>query len=298
MSLLEAHAGMSGKIAVVIGGAAGIGRAVTLALAEAGVSIATCDIDAQEALAIVPQVEALGVKILSLTVDVCDATALDAFYDRVEAEFGRIDILINVAGGTWRGLFTDTTREENEEAIRLNYGYVLDSVRRGVALIRKGGAGGSIVSFTTIEATRGAAGYSVYAGAKAAVANFTRALAVELGPEQIRVNTIAPDSSPSHSRKTRDDHKRAARRASLSPEARAQGVRMYIPQKRAPSEQDLANAVLFLCSDLSRAITGIALPVDGGTSASLGFIEWPFGDGHGPSPQPETLRRLFDGDPS
>lgn len=78
----------------------------------------------------------------------------------------------------------------------MNFGYVIDSVRRAIPLIRRGGRGGSIINFTTIEAFRGAASFAVYAGAKAATTNFSRALAVELGADKIRVNMIAPDTSP------------------------------------------------------------------------------------------------------
>ena len=299
MSMSQAHAGLAGKTAVLIGGAGGIGRAIALKLADAGVNIASCDKDGDAAAAIVPELEALGIEVLSAQADVRDAAALDAFLDRVEAQFASIDILVNVAGGTGRGKFVETSSPESDaELIRLNYGYVLDTVRRVVPLIRKGGRGGAIVNFTTIEAHRGAAGYAVYAGAKAAVTNFTRALAVELGKERIRVNIVAPDASPSvgYAQRKGAEEGRMAKFAALSPEARAGAAKMYMPQGEAPGIEDLANAVLFLVSDLSRCITGQTLHVDGGTSASLGFIDWPFGDGHGPSPQPETLVRLFGRD--
>jgi hypothetical protein len=71
-------------------------------------------------------------------------------------------------------------------------------------------------------------------------------------------------------------------------------MEMYIPQKVAPSQEDLANAVLILVSDLSRSITGITLHVDGGTSASMGFLDWPYGDGLGPAPMMGTLGRLAE----
>lgn len=293
MSLMTSHAGLAGKTAVLIGGATGIGRAIALALAEAGVGIALCDWDEAGVRDIVPEVEAFGAKILSIHADVRDAQALDGFFDRVAAEFDSVDFLVNIAGGVAHDLFMDTTPEQNAEEIRLNFGYILDSVRRILPLIRKGGRGGSIINFTTIEAHRGAAGFAVYSSAKAATTHFTKTLAVELGAEQIRVNAIAPDSTPSRTSSKARGESYMARRATLSPEAQAQGAIMYIPQKRPPSVEDVANAVLFLVSDLSRTITGTTLHVDGGTIASLGFIDWPFGDGFGPSPQPETLRRLF-----
>lgn len=293
MGLLEAHAGMAGKVAVVVGGAGEIqGRAITLGLAKAGVSVATCDKHEDAVAAIVPEVEALGVRILSAHADVADADALDAFYDRVEAEFDSVDIVVNVCAGVQRSLFMKTTRASNALDIRMNYGYVIDSCRRAIPLIRKGGKGGSIINFTTIEAHRGAATFAVYAGAKAATTNFSRALAVELGGEQIRVNLIAPDSSPARASNAALYPEDFERFAKLGEDAMDEALKIYVPLKRAPSVEDLVNGVLFLASDLSRSITGTTLHIDGGTIAALGFLDWPV-DGFMPAPLGGALARLF-----
>jgi len=293
MGLLEAHAALAGRKAVVVGGAHGIGRAISLALADAGIAVASCDFDEEAVGPIAGEIEAKGVKCLSVHADVRDEAALDGFFDRVEHEFETVDFLINVAGGVKSDYFTKTTREQNASEIRLNYGYILDAVRRAVPMIRKGGRGGSIVSFTTIEAHRGAATYSVYAGAKAATTNFSRALAVELAQEGIRVNTIAPDTTPSRTSFSSASPEYMAKYFALPEEAREAGMSMYIPQKHPPSQEDLANAVLILVSDLSRSITGVTLHVDGGTMASAGFIDWPFDHKWGPAAGVETLARLF-----
>jgi NAD(P)-dependent dehydrogenase (short-subunit alcohol dehydrogenase family) len=296
VGLLEAHSALAGKNAVIIGGAGGVGRAVTLALAKAGVRIATCDVDPDAVGAIVSEVEALGQKIISLHADVCDPPTLERFYDRVEAEFNHLDILVNLAGGVKRSAFMDSTREQNAREIRLNYGYVLDSVRRAVPLIRKSGRGGSIVNFTTIEAQRGAATLAVYAGAKAANTNFTRALAVELGAEGIRVNTLAPDTTPAKGSYGSMAPEDLAKFEAMPPEIAAKGIGMYVPQKRNPPPEALADGVLFLVSDLSACVTGITLHIDGGTNAAMGFIDWPFGDGFMPAPLAGTTQRLFGGE--
>jgi NAD(P)-dependent dehydrogenase (short-subunit alcohol dehydrogenase family) len=295
MGLLEAHAGLAGKAAAIIGGSAGVGRAITLALAKAGVDIATCDIDEEATRTIVEETQALGRKILSLKADVRDQESLDHFYDCTEKEFAHLDIVVNVAGGVTRMPFLKTTREQNAAEIRLNFGYVVDSVRRAVPLLRKSGRGGSIINFTTIEAHRGAATFSVYAGAKAANNNFSRAMAVELASEGIRVNVVAPDTTPSRT-SSNSDPALSAILEKLPPDVLAQWYKIYIPQKHAPAQEDLANAVLFLASDLSRAITGITLHVDGGTMAASGFLDWPFGDGFGPAPMPGTLSAMFKKD--
>lgn len=296
MGLLEAHAGLAGKTAVVVGGAGEIvGRAVTLGLARAGINIATCDKHEEAVDAIVGEVQKLGPQILSAHADVTDPDALDRFFDRVEAELDRVDILVNVAGGVRRSLFLDSTREQNALDIRLNYGYVLDSVRRGAPLIRSGGRGGSIVNFTTIEAHRGAATYAVYAGAKAATTNFTRAMALELGADRIRVNAIAPDTNPAKASNAALRPEDFERLAELGDDYSVfdSAYRMYIPLKEAPTVEDIVDAVLFLASDLSRSVTGQVLHVDGGTSAAWGFMDWPYGDGQMPAPLGGTLKRLF-----
>jgi NAD(P)-dependent dehydrogenase (short-subunit alcohol dehydrogenase family) len=294
MGLLEAHAGLAGKVAVVLGGCGEIqGRAITLALADAGVSIAACDIDEKAVRSIVPEVEARGVRILSMHADVADPDQLDRFYDRVEAEFDRLDIVVNLPGGVQRSLFVDTTRDQNARDIRLNYGYVIDSVRRAIPLIRRGGRGGSIINFTTIEAHRGAATFAVYAGAKAATTNFSRAIAVELGADQIRVNLIAPDTSPAKITNAALYPEDFERLAALGPDALEASMKFYVPMKEQTPVEDLVNGVLFLASDLSRSLTGQTLHIDGGTSAAMGFLDWPFGDSFMPAPLGGTLAKLF-----
>lgn len=293
MGLLEAHAALAGKVAVVVGGCGEIqGRAITLALAKAGVAIAACDKHPDAVRDIVPEVEALGGRILAVEADVLDADALDRFYDQVEVEFDRVDILVNVAGGVKRSLFLETTREDNARDIRLNYGYVVDSVRRAAPLMRRSGQGGSIINFTTIEAHRGAATYAVYAGAKAATTNFSRAMASELGADNIRVNLIAPDTSPAKASNSALYPEDFERLAALGEDALDAAMKIYVPLKRAPSVDDIVNGVLFLASDLSRSISGTTLHIDGGTIASLGFLDWP-GDSFMPAPLGATLGKLF-----
>lgn len=294
MNFLEAHSDMQGKIAVVLGGGYGVGRAVTLALANSGVEIAMCDSDDDGIADTRIQVESLGGKIFAMHADVCSWEQLNAFYDEVETRFGHIDIVVNVAGGVRRAALLDTTRDENARDIRLNFAYVMDSVRRSIPLIRKGGRGGSIISFTTIECHRGAATFSVYSGAKAGLTNFSRAMAVELGSEGIRVNTIVPDTTPARASYGALSPADAAKFAALPSDILGEGVKMYVPQKVNPSQEALGDAVLFLASKLSQSITGVSLHVDGGTMAAFGYIDWPHGDGYLAAPPPGAIVRLFD----
>ncbi|MBV9995610.1 MAG: SDR family oxidoreductase [Caulobacteraceae bacterium] len=298
MSKLVERANLAGKRAIVVGGGEGVGRAVSLALAHEGVDLAICDWQGAPLADTCAAVRGLGRQVVSMEVDVRERAALFAFYDLVDREWGSAQILVNLPGGVRRAPFMETTIEQHENEIRLNYGYVIDSVQRAVPLIRRGGTGGSIVNFTTIEAGRGAAGFAVYGGAKAAVYNFSRCLAVELAAERIRVNVIAPDSTPSQTSRNAIDSSVWTDMAALPEPVRQAGTRMTIPMATRPLEPDLADAVVFLASDLSAYITGISLPVDAGTYAASGFVNWPFGEGYMPGPRAATLRKLFgDGGP-
>jgi len=284
---------MKGKVAVVVGGAAGyLGRGTTIGLVKEGVRVICCDNDREGLAAIVPEVEALGGTISAHYADVTDAASLDAFWDTVEAENDHIDILVNVPGGVARALFEHTSRASHAQDIRLNYGYVVDSCQRAIPLLRKSGNGGSIINFTTIEAHRGAATFAVYAGAKAANTNFTRALAVELGKDMIRVNCLASDTSlarASNNALAREDIERLI---ALGEDALAKSIEFYVPQKRPPTVEEVIDGVIFLASDLSRTITGTTLHVDGGTYAAFGFVDWPV-DGFMPAPLGGALKKLL-----
>lgn len=299
MEYLEQRAALTGRVAAVIGGAAGIGESVTLALARAGVDVALCDRKAEAVPVAIENVRSLGRRALGVTGDACESSVLTRLYEEIAAQFGHLDIVVNIAGGTTQKRFMEMSSEDVASDIRRNYGYVLDSIRLAVPLLRKSGRGGSIVNFTTIEAHRGAAGFAVYAGAKAALTNFSRALAVELGADAIRVNTLAPDTTPSEGNQLALPEPLRSRMAAVPLPAMMQALGMYVPLKSPPTPQDLADGVLFLASDLSRCITGTTLHIDGGTMAAAGFLEWPFGEGHLPVPPPASARKLFgDGEAS
>jgi NAD(P)-dependent dehydrogenase (short-subunit alcohol dehydrogenase family) len=257
------------------------------------VRLIVCDNDAADMAETVRTVEQAGGMIDAIEADVTDPAQFDAFWDRVNELTDHIDILVNVPGGVRRALFEETTRTDHQRDVRLNYLYVVDSCHRALPLLRASGQGGSVVNFTTIEAHRGAATYAVYAGAKAAVTNFSRALAVELGADQIRVNCIAPDTTRARASNAALRDEDFARLAVLGEDALAKAIGFYVPQKRAPEVDDIVNGVLFLVSDLSKSITGTTLHIDGGTSAALGFLDWPEGDSFMPAPLGGTLKKLF-----
>jgi NAD(P)-dependent dehydrogenase (short-subunit alcohol dehydrogenase family) len=294
MGLQAAHEAMQGKIAVVVGGAAGhLGRGTTLGLAREGVRLIVCDNDREGLEAIVGEVEALGTTVTPIYGDVLDPASLDAFWDQVEAITDHIDILVNVCGGVARSLFENTSRASHAENIRYNYGYHIDSCQRAIPLLKQSGNGGSIVNFTTIEAHRGAATFAVYAGAKAALTNFSRALAVELGQHHIRVNCLASDTSPARTTNAALAPEDFERLAAIGPHALDEAMKIYVPMKRAPTVEEVVDGVVFLACDLSRTVTGQTLFVDGGTYAAFGFLDWPGGDSFMPAPLGGTLKMLF-----
>lgn len=290
---LETRANLAGKSALVLGGATGIGRAVALALAENGIDLILGDIDEAGLVETEDAARALGRTVHAMRCDVESSDDIDRLYDMAEADRPALDIVVNIAGGVRRGKLLDKTEQDDAADIRRNYGYVVQSYRRAIPLIRRGGRGGSIISFTTIEAHRGAAGFSVYAGAKAATTNFTRSMAVELAAERIRCNCVVPDTTPSRGNLRALEPDVVERAGKLPPDVRAKAYEMYVPMKQPPAADDLANAVLFLASDLSSAITGTSIHVDGGAWAASGFIDWPHGDGHLPAPLSGTLNALF-----
>ena len=294
--MIEERANLAGRVAVIVGGGGGIGGGVTRALAQAGVDVAFCDIDEAAMAETEAAVSALGRGALSHAADATASDQLARFYAAVAARFERLDICVNVVGGVDRRDFMAGTAAQNAADIQRNYGYVIESVGHAVPLIRRGGRGGSIVNFTTIEAHRGAATFAVYAGAKAATTNFTRAVAVELAAEHIRCNCIAPDVTPSAGNWNALRPEDKARIEALPPELGGSGVRFYVPMKEQPPVEALADAVLFLGSDMARYITGTTLHVDGGTFAAAGFLDWPNGDGYVPAPLGGTTAKLFADD--
>ena len=296
MGLFEAHQAMASKTAVVIGGAAGhLGRGTSLGLAREGVRIITCDNDREGLEAIVGEVAALGTgaAITPIYGDVMDPASFDGFWDQVEKLTDNIDILVNVPGGVARSLFEHTSRASHADNIRYNYGYHIDSCQRALPLLKKSGKGGSIVNFTTIEAHRGAATFAVYAGAKAALTNFSRALAVELGKDMIRVNCLASDTSLARTTNAALAPEDFERLAAVGPHAMDEAMKIYVPMKRAPTVEEVVDGVIFLASDLSRTVTGQTLFVDGGTYAAFGFLDWPGGDGFMPAPLGGALKMMF-----
>jgi NAD(P)-dependent dehydrogenase (short-subunit alcohol dehydrogenase family) len=257
VSWFEERGGLAGTVAVITGGAGGLGRAIVADLAANGVRCAVLDRDASTGS------EVPGAELTKIG-DARDPAVLEALFTEVDERFGRLDTLVNVVGGTFRAPFLETSPNAWDALLRTNLTHVLHAC--SLAAPRMRGKGGSIVNLSTIEAHRAAPGFAVYSAAKAAVEQFARTLAVELAPEGIRVNNVAPDYVPTPSLA------RAGGGGGLDDPASA---RVSIPMGRAGTPADVSNCVVFLASALSAFITGTTLHPDGGTSASSGWFNWP-----------------------
>src|SRR5882762_5749128 len=148
MGFLDDRANLKGRKAIVVGGADGIGRAVTLALAGAEIDVAFCDNNAVAVGRTDAEVAALGRRVLGKVANATLPTQLGEFYDAAARFFDSVDIVVNVVGGVLMQPFMEKTREACAEEIQRNFGYVIDSTRHAVPLLRKTGRGGCITNFT------------------------------------------------------------------------------------------------------------------------------------------------------
>ncbi len=242
---------LSGTIALVTGAGRGIGREIALTLAAAGAAVAVNDFAGEEAcLDVVTQIEALGTRAIVAMGDVGDEASVAAMVEKVETELGPLAIVVNNAGITRDNVVMLMSPDEFDGVVRTHL--------RGTFLVSKAVARkmlrrreGSIVNISSVVGRRGNAGQANYAAAKAGIIGLTKSLAKELGARTIRVNAVAPGYIDT------------AMTQELSDDVR-QAIVDATPLRSIGQPSDVANAVLFLASPLSRYITGCILPVDGG----------------------------------
>lgn len=240
---------LTDRVAIVTGAAVGIGEAVATTLARFGADVAICDRDVANLDATADSVEAAGRRVVAAELDVRDGDAVSDFLAKVHAELGSVDILVNNAGGGFYAEFADVSNKGQDSLVRENFGSVTNFARGVVPLVSE--RGGSIINITSIEAHRAAPGFAIYSAMKAAVANLTKSLALELGARRIRVNCVAPDVIP-------------------TPGVGDLGG-VHTPLPIEGHVDDVAGAVLYLASDLGRFVTGTTLHVDGGNLAAGGW---------------------------
>jgi NAD(P)-dependent dehydrogenase (short-subunit alcohol dehydrogenase family) len=267
VSFLEERAALSGKVALVAGGGGGLGRAVALDFARAGMHLALCDRDADSLSSTAAEARGIGASVTQGVLDVRDAEALGGFFETADSAFDRLDVLVNVVGGTFRSDFLDVNSKGVDTLVRTNFTWVTEAIQLAATRMAASGRGGSIMTITSIEAHRAAPRYAVYAAMKAAVTHLSQILAVELGPAGIRVNCIAPDIVPTVGMGRLLG---AGGRDADDPVDAVQ-----IPLARKGRAEDVGNCALFLASEMSSYITGTTLHPDGGALASSGWLLWP-----------------------
>lgn len=272
MGYLEDRAGLRGRVAVVTGGAGGLGWPIARDFARAGMRVAVCDRDANAIDAVRAEFESLGADTLLTRADVREPDQMQNFFAAIDQAFGRLDVLVDVPGGGFVAPLMETNAKGWNAIIRQNLTYVFDTTQRAVQRMRAQGTGGSIIYITSIEAHRAVPLRAVYGACKAGVANLAKTLALELADDRIRVNTVAPDVFPTPAAGL-------ARMSDPNDSRNRAAARIGIPMARTGTGEDLSGCLLFLASDLSAYVTGTTLHVDGGTHASGGWLNFP-GEGY------------------
>ncbi len=267
--MLDEWAALDGKVAIITGGAGGLGLPITEHLAGAGVAVAVCDRDPAAVAAVTERLAEIDADAVIECFDVRESSKLAAFVDLVDDKFGKLDILVNVPGGSFRKDAIDLTPNGVTAVIHQNFTHVLEASQLVARRMQAHGSSGSIITVSTVEAHRAMPEMAVYGAMKAAIEQLTRTLAVEWGPSGIRVNTVAPDHFPTENAAKFTWGQRAGENLLED--------RIIIPLARKGTGRDLSGCVLFLASDLSAYVTGTTLHVDGGTLAAAGWMRWPDG---------------------
>jgi len=234
---------LTGRVAIVTGGTRGLGRVVASRLAEAGCAVAVCGRTAADNL---PD----GVSFHAA--DVRDPEQAQAFVAAVVAAHGRLDYLINNAGGSPKADAATASPRFFDSIIRLNLSAAMYMAQAAHAAMKASG-GGSIVNIASVSAIRPSPGTAAYGAAKAGLLNLTQTLAQEWGPDNIRVNAIIAGLMQTET----------AEQTYGDAEAQA-AVGRSMPLQRMGTGDDLAGAILWLCSDLAAWVSGARINVDGG----------------------------------
>ena len=255
---------LSGKIALVTGAARGLGKAVALGLATYGADVAAVDVDRERCATTIDGIAALGRRGVAYGCDVADEIAVARTVDEIQREFGRIDVLVNIAGITARIPTAEIPPETVRRLTEVNYygtfwmcqevGRIMLAQGRG-NIVNMSALGGGIVGLGR--------GNAAYCATKGAIAALTRDLACEWGRHGIRVNAVAPCWFETDMNAT----------SIFSNPRFMEQVATKLPMHRIGQPHELVGPIVFLASEASSMITGLLLPVDGGAAATCP-IEW------------------------
>jgi len=245
------------RAALVTGASSGIGRHIALRFARNGLAVALADIDAAAGHAVADEIQAAGGRALFVETDVRDETAVAHAVQATVAAFGRLDALINVAGGTSRRALLDTDPASWHAVLDLNLTSVFLVSRAAQPHLAATGRG-AIVNLASLHAYATVPGLSAYAAAKGGLVALTRSLALEFAPA-VRVNAIAPGLIETPAWRASVDDVATARRQRLP----------FHPLGRLGQPDEIAGVAAFLIGDDASFVTGITIAVDGGLSAQL-----------------------------
>ena len=242
---------LTGKTSIITGASRGIGKGVALVFAQYGSNVVfTYSSSVKAANQLEKELKTFGVKAKGYQSNAADFNASQKLADQVLQEFGSIDVLVNNAGITKDNLLMRMSEEDFDQVIEVNLKSVFNmtkAVQRTMLKQRKG----SIINMSSVVGVKGNAGQTNYAASKAGIIGFSKSVALELGSRNIRSNVIAPGFIETEMTAKLDDQKVAEWRSA-------------IPLKRGGTPKDIANACVFLASDLSLYVTGQTLNVDGG----------------------------------
>lgn len=242
---------LDNKTALITGASKGIGKGIAIALAQAGANVAFTYLSSVEkGKALEEELKKFGTKVKGYQSDASNFKAADDLVTEVVKEFGSLDVVVNNAGITRDGLLMRMTEENFNEVISTNLNSVFNITKACQRPMLKQRSG-SIINISSVVGVKGNAGQANYAASKAGIIGFTKSVALELGSRNIRCNAIAPGFIETEM-------------TAVLPEETVKQWREAIPLKRGGTPEDVANAVLFLASDMSTYVTGQVLNVDGG----------------------------------
>jgi 3-oxoacyl-[acyl-carrier protein] reductase len=250
---------LKGKVAMVTGASRGLGRAMAYALAAEGVRLSICARNADTLEQAAAQLKADGAEVMVQAADVCDSAAMESWTQATVKQLGGVDILVNNAGGAKVGTLDQVSEEAWRQAFELNFFAAVRLARLCAGEMQKRG-GGAIVNISSIYG-REAGGPLTYNSSKAALISFTKMLARELAPRQVRVNSVAPGSIiyPGGTWE---------RAFQANPAFEKDFISHDFPASRLGRPEEVAYAVVMLASPLASWITGVSLPVDGAQGRS------------------------------
>ncbi|MFC9589082.1 SDR family oxidoreductase [Streptomyces sp. NPDC056944] len=238
---------LTGSVAVVTGGTRGVGAGITRALLEAGAEVVTCARRAPE-----KPVEAAGRTARFLPVDLRDPAAVAGFFDRVREDHGRLDVLVNNAGGTPFRMLGEGSAAQQARVVELNLVAPLTASLAAYEVMRHQPGGGSVIMIGSVSGTRPSPGSAAYGAAKAGLDNLARSMAVEWAP-LVRVNTLVPGMV-----RTELSHLHYGDEDGIA------SVGRTVPLGRLAEPGDIGDACVFLASDRAAYISGASLLVHGG----------------------------------